>query len=719
MRQVPKRILTMITLLVGLGLGLPHAFAEDSAVSTSLATAPSGLNQLEQLFTVPGTFSNGIANSAKIADATNPDAPNTQVVQVVGSKKQLGGFWSNDANRINLNQDTTLKAWLFLGSSLSATKSAGDGMAFVMQNDSNATTAAAQLKPGSIIGETLGTWGVDTDNKRKDPQAIAATAIQNSWALEFDTYANNSTSYGDAGNGTSFDKGVKTQHIATGYPGEASTYNSEVQKSWDLTGLIWSTRYYFSQNHDNLVTNLNLGTGGWHHLVLQWSAANQTMTYTFDDVHPDGSNNPAAITKTTPIDPSVFKTSDGLVRWGFMGATGSNTSANMVVIESVPNLVQAEADVTVTDTTKQTVVKDGAKVKAKHGLRYDYQLNYLGGQQAWDNVVADLNLPANVTFDQAVIKYANGQEQALTAPAADATSVTYTLDHALAADNESATITLTGKADDVSVNSPTTAPTSTFKNKSFETTASAPDFTITVDQAIELFILKSEYTASKGDDVRVTGLVIAEDSVQLKNSDITIHPTLNGEKLTAFQMSDADESGFFSLTIKGDQLNVGANDLRLWAVDVDDNESPEARTKITVKSGELGFKAVATNSSFKPITLDGNAQLTDRHDDWELVVSDERGKGGAWQLQASVSDFKNAAGQKLPGDVLFKQDGQTTVLSAIGAVIAERQTTSDTDEVDVAGQWRADDGLLYRSNAGATPGDYSGTITWTLNNAPS
>ncbi len=265
MRKVPKLLMMGLLALAGLWTGT----TQNVTVSANLATAPSGINQLDKVITLPSAFSSGVANNATIVDTTNSGAPNTQAVNVISNKKQVGGFWSNDASRLDLNKDATIKMWLYLGTA----KSTGDGMAFVLQNDPSGTSAAAQIKPGSIIGETLGTWGLDTNNKQQDPQAVADSAIQNSWALEFDTYANNSTSYSDAGGGVAFDKGNKNQHLATGYPGLATQYKSESVGSWDLTGILLPTRYYFSQNHNNLMNWKNLSNGAWHHLVLKWNAA--------------------------------------------------------------------------------------------------------------------------------------------------------------------------------------------------------------------------------------------------------------------------------------------------------------------------------------------------------------------------------------------------------------------------------------------------------------
>ncbi|PWS22300.1 cell surface protein, partial [Enterococcus faecium] len=90
----------------GLWAGTAQIQAADEA---TLATAPSGLNQMDKLFTLPAAFSSGISNSANIGNVTNASSPNTQAVQVINGKKQVGGFWSNDANRLDLNKDATFK----------------------------------------------------------------------------------------------------------------------------------------------------------------------------------------------------------------------------------------------------------------------------------------------------------------------------------------------------------------------------------------------------------------------------------------------------------------------------------------------------------------------------------------------------------------------------------------------------------------------------------
>ena len=716
MRQVSKLFLAALLALTILWVGTTTIQAADEETNTtSLATAPAGLNQLDKLFELPATFSNGLTNSASIQDATSTAAPYTQAIQLMSGKKQTGGFWSTDANRLNLNEDATIKAWVYLGSQTSASK-AGDGMAFVMQNDANGVQAASKMTSKNMQTESLGVWGIDSDNKQQDASAFAASAIQNSWALEFDTYANTSSSWSNAGDADSFDVGIKTQHIATGYPGDPNQYVNKKVSSGIISGIVMPDRYFFTQTHNDPSVGLSLGDSNWHHLVLQWNASAKTMTYTFNDINADGSTNANAIQKTETIDTSKFNSSDGLMRWGFIGAT-TNSSTNMVVIESVPNAVKNSASVQVTDKTANKTVAAGDKVKAKHELQYDYKLNYDGGLIDWDNIEADLKLPKHVTFTSAVIKYANGAYQTIDAPAADATEVSYALKTALSASNQTATISLTGTADKVDVNSSTTTTTSTFKNKSFSTTADAPDYTITVAQDIDMYV-SSTQTVANGNDLKFTGLVIAEGSEQISNSSITIHSNLNGEDLPTYNMSDDDESALFRVHIKAEQLHVGENKLILYASDFDDNQSEKQTVTITVTSGALSFKTVASESKFQNIVVDGHAKTAGRQDDWQLVVADDRGKGSSWKLTASAGKFTNEDGQALPGEVQYLNDGNATVLNSDGTVIASHETTSDLDDYDVIKTWDDKNGIIYRSNAGATPGSYSGKITWTLTNAP-
>ena len=716
-KRLTTGLLAGLMVMVGLGLTTMRTQAADvEPTAGAIDSAPKGLNQLDKLFILPTEFSNGVANSASIKDVNTTSAPNTQAIEINNTKKQLGGAWSSEANKLDLTKNDTIKFWAYFGASSSKSS---DGLAFVMQNDPNGTGAASAFTKKTVVGETLGVWGVDNYTNRKDPAEIAATGIQNSWALEFDSFSNTKTSYSDAGSGSAFDYGIKGQHIASGYPGLAAQYTPEKVTGLTIWGIIGTNRY-FTQVHDNVQPNLSLSDGQWHHVVLDWNAAAKTMTSTYDDINVDGTANANAVTQVHPIDTSQFNSADGKVNWGIMGTNGGNTGNSLVVFETVPNLtLDGAADVKVVDKSKNREVTTGTKVKAKDDLEYTYTLTYTEGQMDWDHITAKIDLPKAVTFSEVTIKYADGSTQLMKAPEAGAESIDYDLGKNLHADNRTATIKMIGKADNVAVNTQTTATDAVFTSDKLEVKTTAPDYLITVDQPLILYMSTLSYTIENGQDLKLTGFVFGEDSEQLTNSWITIYPKLNGEDLEPFKMSDDDESALFKMVVKSSQLHVGDNTLDLYAMDEDENYSNTLNVKIHVTSGSLGFKTVSETSKFSAITLDGKAQTAQREDDWELVVADDRGKDSSWQLQASASDFSNEDGRKLPGQVVYKDGTQSTVINGSGTVIDSHTSTSDTDEYDVMQNWTKETGLFFETNAAATPGAYSGKITWTLSNAPS
>ncbi|MEN2359840.1 lectin-like domain-containing protein [Levilactobacillus brevis] len=155
--------------------------------------------------------------------------------------------------------------WMYFGN---YPVNAGDGMAFVIQNDARGINAVSRASNGTVgNGQTLGVWGVD-DNTSSTAAQIASRGIQNSWALEFDTYLND--------NNFDLQTGRAKQHIASNYPGYSGSYASGGN--------------FFYLKHNGLMTDssdpsylLSSRDYTWKHLTLEWSAAASTITYSFND----------------------------------------------------------------------------------------------------------------------------------------------------------------------------------------------------------------------------------------------------------------------------------------------------------------------------------------------------------------------------------------------------------------------------------------------------
>ncbi|GEA99012.1 lectin-like domain-containing protein [Levilactobacillus brevis] len=131
------------------------AHADNTDLSNAISSVPQGL-PLGDYFKM-GTFSTstGSGNSAKVINSNRNDG--TQLVQLTDATNEVGTIWTTDNYRLNLNKNATASMWLYFGY---RTSSAGDGMAFVLQNDARGIDAVAKTSSGAVgDGESLGVWG--------------------------------------------------------------------------------------------------------------------------------------------------------------------------------------------------------------------------------------------------------------------------------------------------------------------------------------------------------------------------------------------------------------------------------------------------------------------------------------------------------------------------------------------------------------------------------
>ncbi|WP_367294626.1 lectin-like domain-containing protein [Levilactobacillus yonginensis] len=700
-------------LLIGIGiLTTTGVVAQaDADYDQALRSASQGIS-LDNIF-IPGTTSN---NQAAVVEATNPAITGTQAAKVTNGKKQFGALWSTSNNFFQLNKNQSASMWLYFGNT---GKKAADGMALVFQND-HRDLAATPSFGKTVSGETLGVWGVDTDKRQKTSEKLAQSAIQNSWALEFDTHLNASTNYGNAGAADSFDVGVKGPHIASNYPGDQETY--EMQRTSTLLP-IYSVGYYATQIHKGLISGdyTLLASGAWHHLSLVWQANTQQMTYTFDDKNPVTGMNQVGRSATVQLDRKKIDPDDsGQIRWGFTGATGDSYENNLVVFEEVPGLVDAEATATLTNLATGKVLADGEALKSRDPFKLTYQLSYVAGKQSWKDVIAELNLPQNLTYERATITYADGSSHQISLAGLSEQTLSYQLTKALFDENATATISLSGVAADVDVSTPVPAVGSAFKAVNGVVTTATPAVTINPKFDLHLLSLSgNSQTVKPGVDGLVNAQVVIPDGVHLKNTDITVHPQLNGIALPDFQIpAGADNSsGQFTMTVPAKSLKAGDNQLILTVEDPYGNVSNTMAHQLTV-SRQLVFQSVAEASTFRDVTLTGESQRVKRSGDWRVQVLDTREAGAKWTVQVTSTPFQTATGGRLAGTLSYYDENGPTVINEVPVTVGQG-TAADTDVVtDVAADWNEDQGLLLEINSGAAEGTYEGTVTWTLNDVP-
>ena len=507
MKNFKIKMILFLTFFIGLininGNTLTVHAADPPSTTDVYNAAPDGL-KLDGLIDIPAKYKDGTVDSAQL----KTDFP-VNIIQLLTSKKddssasntQISSFWGKHSdgnttdNYFDLTQPQVISAWVYFGDTyhtyadklVNSSKDetydgnndsdqVADGLALVLQNDDNGAQAISKaIGSGKVNdqyktsgGQSLGVWGTGTTNS-----SILSTAndgdntynilnlggIQNSFALEYDTvnnYKSNSISNiltgAVSGSDDSMDlsNNVKGQHIAWGFPGEASTYK-QTSQTWTNPVIFGKdkTIYQNSLNHKQGNTGNNLyisGYGGttqvavnaWKHITFKYTppesgSTTAKFTYSFNDQNRDGSAKPFNESNTVAnqsIDIKSFNSTDKRVRWGFTAATGSQYSKPQtysVILQRMPNVANLKSETTLTDLSQfDSSGNKGRKISDLYQdsnyrdsispflktpdynvangdkLQFDYDLDYISGTIGTGKISASIVLPKNVDFKAGV-----------------------------------------------------------------------------------------------------------------------------------------------------------------------------------------------------------------------------------------------------------------------------------------------------------------------------
>ncbi|MFC6261364.1 WxL domain-containing protein [Levilactobacillus fujinensis] len=747
-----KRLLVaLVSAFAILGLGQPLIGHADAAADADLASAKASMPQglpIEQYFNVP-SFNN--ATMTNSADVTPLNSNNTQAVQLTNDVGQLGTIWAKkDDFYFDLNQKQKASMWMYFGNG--AVGKMGDGMAFVIQNQgANATSVD---KDGNPRGqETMGVWGFPDDVSNYYPTLVGAQAIQKSWALEFDTFPNTSSSVtvDQAKAATSFDLGTGNQntsgndavitgkqHIAAAYPaatGQGATYYRKLTKYDSVT-------YFTKMNHNGPIANSGswLTNGAWHHLTVQYtppttSGGKGDVVYTINDKDPNtGEATTSDVQQSNhyELDPTTVDDGTGHAYWGFTGSTGAYAENNLVVFEQIPGLVDADASTSIHNQADNSAVTNGQIIMGGSRLRLDYNLTYNSGRSEWQPK-AKISMPSGFVPKSGVVTYANGTTQTIDlASAQSAQELNFALSEALDNKNKTADITIYGRQDNPTSSTATISGT-TSKFVGTYGVATADMVPYTVYKATTQFrigwLAGESYDSimtEPNQDVTVKGQFKLSGS-PITSGGFTLQGSLNGLPIDDMTIDPSSVSGnttsgytgTFSYTVPAAKLQHGKNELLLHLLSYDGYTTDDLISDITV-SGPLAFGNVDDNVSYTA-DLTGSHMLVPRDGPWQINVDDQRGTGSSWQLTAQMSAPLQAS--NLPAttmNLVYKSSADATpvVLGSSTEVVAKRTTTSDDDSFNATSQWSDDSGLLLDVSSGAVAGTYTGTIQWGLENAP-
>ncbi|MFD1418657.1 L-type lectin family protein [Companilactobacillus keshanensis] len=749
--------------LIAFVIALVMSYAQNNhqdvkAADIPVDNAPKGLN-FDDYF-VKGTFRGNGANTT----FKNGDTSIIQVTPKEGSS--IGGVWSNAADNINnyfdLNSKQTLSMWMYFGYE----SDPADGLAFVLQNSGYGAISMDGNLPAK--GQTMGVWGIDKDFNNSDPQKLADSAIQNSWALEFDTHRNIVSSGSNlfsngypngspTGVNNAFDSDVQTivnnpskmfSHIADNYPASAASYlrKAENMQTFPLSP-FYQMVYRYQLIHNNLVTTYNskynfvLSNGLWHHLVISWVPPESGstighLTYSLDDeIHTGevaaGNNAQPVNMADIPIDTSYFyknstqqfSKDEGKVLWGFTGSTGDQYARNMIVFESIPSIVEGSVGTNIYDDSQggKELGSTDKNVYNYDKLRFVYNVKRDSGAMDWTNITATINLPTNTVYSGGTINYSDGTSDVIKSNELNSTSLTRKIKNLLKdKDPKSATITLNATAY-------SDTPTK-------DTTVAATDVAFTGDNLIKYtqlqdFIIKKTDLMLAPDNLNLdignalsidaTGKIsYADASVGINNSNMTVHYSINGNTELTTTL-DSGNDGKFKITVPRTSLNDGNNTLMAYATDKDGNHSNYSTYTISKPTKAPILIDADQVMHFQTVKSNGKNQTVPRQGIWKLNIIDNAIDTSQWTLSASGRQSDNSP--TFDGDLMYVDNTGVSKSILNGSIIeiANKNTFPSNNIIDgstfqIANTWAKDDGILLKANSTAKAGNYEYTITWGL-----
>ncbi|MQS88886.1 hypothetical protein [Companilactobacillus mishanensis] len=724
---------------------LKSNLARSSDLDNALSNAPQGL-RIADYFTL-GKFPEGNDNSAKIIEENENERGTSSILQVTDNVHQTGAIWSKpeEGNYIDVNRNQSVSMWMYFGEG--SPLNVGDGMAFVLQNDKRKDGAISFRSDKSVgVGETLGVWGYDyIEGRHLDSESIAASAIQNSYAIEFDSYRDRwIDSNTDEENGNSFDYDtedkIKGHHIAMNYPSDSNTYSWKNSTFYvgDKWNGKWVTKRYFKMNH-KAVSNLNkfdydngkLTDGKWHHVTINWYKAdsdlNGKIEYKFNDKNIDGtlnSNSKTYFTGSSKVDVSKFnlpKSGDntGKLRWGFTGSTGKKYENNLIVFESVPSFMMGNVTSSLRDETQNKDIGMDKSVYKDDDLTFNYLLEYKSGPQMWEKIKTSIKLPNQVKFQSADIVYSDGKVEEINSSLFDQmnSKLSFTLQRDLGSMLEKATIRVHAVANKTAKG--VGSAHGRFESKYLILDADTPNFNIlenglniTTNPAVgKTFQSKEEIQENQKVDVFVS-----------KNGSYSLPKTMlyykfNGKPYGENNITGLNNGVAESIFINKKDFKLGENIIEIYAVDDYSKISTKAIKLIYNVGRDLRFGDVSEEVYFQQINEGYKDELVRRKKGWKVEVIDNRSTGNPWKLYAAAVALSKDGNtqQQLDADLIFKHKAGNIDFLESGpmidfgpSVVPGKKSTQITDH------WSKDDGVLLKLNGRNKKGTYKTQICWSL-----
>ncbi|MHA3066911.1 L-type lectin family protein [Lacticaseibacillus saniviri] len=300
------------------------------------------------------------------------NSSNVGLVVNQSKTNQKGAIWSNNPIFDLSKQHQSLAMNLLIQAS--AFNLAGDGMAF----------ALAGTRPTSLglDGGAIGVWGQEINANTSDTSTLAASGLQKSAVITFDTFFNQTT----------YDKAVDTyrHYIGFGYPGETSSYTIDSQTTTINNKTGYPTHIVFPSSASvapDLTLSSTPASPVWHIFNVSWNRNSNndggTLTYSASDV---GKRPVGPVVKQVTWSDSDIQNHFGTNKLyiGFTGSTGAQTEDNVLSFRTLPDIVNASGNVKLTRLSDNTTVTNQTTLKTNDALNYHFSLTYdASSNQSW------------------------------------------------------------------------------------------------------------------------------------------------------------------------------------------------------------------------------------------------------------------------------------------------------------------------------------------------
>lgn len=647
-----------------------------------------------------------------------------------------------------------------------------------------------------------------------NPDYIASTAVKNSMALEFDSQINDVLSTRDeapielfykSGDFSNLYKGTYYYtlngydtkdtanrfpipstypsnshfgasggygHIAVTYPGLASSYALLPIGASNQSNSAWkgfTTAASIIHSGAKSAQLVDAGTDDnpiyWHHVTFTWKHAQDgksaQIKYSFNDKYLDGTiNNDSStlggyprVDQTVDVDPSVFGSiKDNKLYWGFTGANGRSAGiySKLVVFESIPALVHAEAKSSITDHTLEKVITDDSTDRVvAHGdnLTLNYNVNYdtENSRADWNDISADIDLPTNINYTPdnngniATINYTNSLNGNTKTEYISGSNLTGQALKFKLAENlgkvsntayTNADIIINGTADnttDHDIDVPEEP--AKFSGENQISTTSTPEFTVTYQKnwlltfkdpdpinivyndADEKLNLPTELSYDKNHHFKTDDPIRYDISVAGK--------TYTGSSQA--NSTDTSATGTIPLrSIIGDDFwNIfkekTTQKVAVTATDKDDIKSNTVTYTVNVLQNEFLIVDASKKLDFQDVNYFSINKYLKRKGGFSVSVTSLR---NSWKLFVSTSKIKKGNVDFNGVLVYKKKDGIIYDLTSDEVPIAENNVISDQPVTTVISKnWTDDTGPLLKQTGVSEAGKYSGTVTWHVINS--